>query len=147
MNYNITKVYNILDKMLSRCRGSIDEKLNNSFVNVNSRIELLQKIGGQNKLVGILMCFKYFKSIINKYFKLSSKKKKLESLIDLNKLNEKLDSLSKKMELLEKSLPLNSKNSNSMKSLSTYNNGASCISDTNYAVHSESSLSFSKLDL
>lgn len=130
MNYKICKVYNILDKMLSRCRGSVEEKLNNSFQNANGSIELLQKIGGQNKLVGILMCFKYFKSIMNKYFKLSQKKKKLESLIDLNKLNEKLDTLSKKMELLEKSQPLKS-SSLSFKS----------SSDTNFAVHSQSSYS------
>jgi CHASE1-domain containing sensor protein len=154
MNYKISKVCNILDKMLTRCRGTIDEKLNNSFENVNYSIELLQKIGGQNKLVGILMCFKYFKSIINKYFKLSSKNKKLESLVDLNKLNEKLDSLSKKMEVLEKSIPntFSSKNStltfksgNSNNSL--INSSNSCLSETNFAVHSQSSISFTNLDL
>ena len=106
MNYKICKVYNILDQMITRCRGSPEfEKLNGSFKNANTSIELLQKIGDKNKLIGILMCFKYFKSVINKYFKLSSKKKKLESLIDLNKLNEKLDMLSEKMAVLEKSLP------------------------------------------
>ena len=93
--------------MLSRCRGSIGmDKLSTSFKSANSSIELLQKIGDQNKLIGILMCFKYFKSMIHQYFKMNSKKKKkLESLIDLNKFNEKLDTLSQKMQSLEKSLP------------------------------------------
>jgi len=115
MSYKICKVYNILDQMLTRCRGSLEiQKLNNSFKNANSCIELLQKIGDQNKLVGILMCFKYFKSIMNKYLKISSKKKKLESLIDLNKLNEKLETLSKKIEFLEKSFPFNNNLKNSI---------------------------------
>lgn len=54
------------------------------------------------------MCFKFFK-IISKYSKLNvvnkflkGKKKKLESFIDVNKLNDKLDKLSCKMEYLEK---------------------------------------------
>ena len=73
---------------------------------------MLQQIGDQNKLVGILMCFKYFKSIskfifnplVNKFTKVTNKKKKLESLIDLNKLDEKLDHLSAKMEDIKKAL-------------------------------------------
>jgi tetrahydromethanopterin S-methyltransferase subunit G len=118
--------------MLSRCRGSINmDKLNSKFKNANTSIELLQKIGDQNKLIGILMGFKYFKSMINKYAKLSSKKKKLESLIDLNKLNEKLDHLSHKMEALEKTMPWKNSNS-SIKSFSL--NSAS--TDSVYAVHS-----------
>ncbi len=134
MNYKICKVYNILDQMLSRCRGSVNmDKLNTRFKNANSSIELLQKIGDQNKLIGILMCFKYFKSMINKCFKISSKKKKLESLIDLNKLNEKLDTLSQKMEALEKTIPW--KNSpRSIQSFSLH----SASTDSIYAVHSAS---------
>jgi hypothetical protein len=127
--------------MLSRCRGSIGtEKLSNSFKNVNSSIELLQKIGDQNKLMGILMCFKYFKSIINKYFKVSPKNKKLDSLIDLNKLNEKLDTLSSKLEFLEKNF-LNNTNNNTKTNAS---GNTSCITDnishtnSNHAVHNES---------
>jgi hypothetical protein len=149
MNYKICKVYNILDQMVSRCRGSVEiDKLNIKFKNANSSIELLQKIGDQNKQIGILMCFKYFKSMINKYFKISSKKKKLESLIDLNKLNEKLDTLSKKMEMLGKNIPfsLSSNKNASMKSFSinsnnnstNNNNTTSSISDSVCAVHSPS---------
>ena len=134
--------------MVSRCRGSVEiDKLNIKFKNANSSIELLQKIGDQNKQIGILMCFKYFKSMINKYFKISSKKKKLESLIDLNKLNEKLDTLSKKMEMLGKNIPfgLSSNKNASIKSFSinsnnysTNNNNTSSLSDSVYAVHSPS---------
>src|SRR4051812_11034787 len=101
MSYKISKIYNILDQMLSKYRGKLEtEKLNTSFKDVNCSIELLQKIGDKNKFIGILMCFKFFKSIINKYSKITNKKKKLDSLIDLNKLNEKLDLLSSKMEML-----------------------------------------------
>lgn len=118
--------------MLSRCRGSIImDKLNSKFKNANTSIELLQKIGDQNKLIGILMGFKYFKSMINKYAKLSSKKKKLESLIDLNKLNEKLDHLSQKMEALEKTITWRNSNSSS-KTFSI----ASASTASVYAVHS-----------
>lgn len=103
MNYKISKIYNILDQMLSKYRGKLEnEKLNNSFSNVNPSIELLQKIGDKNKFIGILMCFKFFKSIINKYSKITSKKKKIDCIIDLNKLNEKLDLLISKMEMLNK---------------------------------------------
>jgi hypothetical protein len=130
--------------MVSRCRGSVDlNKLNNSFKNANSSIELLQKIGDQNKLIGIMMCLKYFKSVINKYFKSSTKKKKLESLIDLNKLNDKLESLSKKMEVLEKTLSTNlyCKNA-SLKSFSlnnySTNNYNSSFTNSVYAIHSPS---------
>lgn len=132
--------------MLTRCRGDIDEKLNSHYS--NGSIQLLQQIGGQNKLVGILMCFKYFKSMMNTYYKLSSKKKKLESLIDLNKLSEKLDTLSKKMECLEKNLPTTIMNMQNFNSNTYFNSNANCSlsiksSSTNLAVHSDSNPNFS----
>ncbi len=129
--------------MLSRCRGTIGiDKLSTSFKSANSSIELLQKIGDQNKLIGILMCFKYFKSMIHQYFKITSKKKKLESLIDLNKFNEKFDTLSQKMQSLEKSLPfLLSSSVKTPKSRSlTYGSNTDAITNSVCAQHSESSL-------
>ena len=80
------------------------DKLNSKFKNANTSIELLQKIGDQNKL---------------------------ESLIDLNKLNEKLDHLSQKMEALEKTITWRNSNPSS-KTFSI--NSASTASV--YAVHS-----------
>jgi prefoldin subunit 5 len=153
MNYKICKVYNILDKMISCCRNTIEEKLNNSFENVDYSIELLQKIVGHNKFVKILMFFKYFKSIINKYFKISSKNKKLE-YFNLNNLNEDLDFLSRKMDVLEKSIPnLSSKNS-TLSFKSNNSNTDSLInpynfyyplSETNFAIYPQSSIT--NLDL
>ena len=126
--------------MLSRCKGTMGmEKLSNSFKNVNTSIELLQKIGDQNKLIGIMMCFKYFKSIINKYYKMSSKKKKMDSLIDLNKLNEKLDTLGLKIEYLEKNILT--------KNGSNFSGNTSCISDTIYAVKNDFSNMNTQQDL
>ena len=126
--------------MLSRCKGSMSiEKLSSSFKSVNTSIELLQKIGDQNKLIGIMMCFKYFKSIINKYYKMSSKKKKTDSLIDLNKLNEKLDTLSMKIGYLGKNILT--------KSGSNFSGNTSCISDTIYAVQNDYSHMNTQQDL
>jgi hypothetical protein len=131
INYKINKVYNILDQMLSRCRGTLTGgKLSDSFKNVNSSIEILQKIGDQNKLIGIFICFKYFKAIINKYYKMGSKKKQLDSLVDLNKLNDKLDTLSQKIGYLEKNILF--------KSPIIQSENTSCISDTIVAVDNDS---------
>jgi hypothetical protein len=124
--------------MLTRCRGTIGmDKLNTSFKSANISIELLQKIGDQNKIIGILMCLRYFKSMINHYFKITSKKKKLESLIDLNKLNDKLDLLSQKMQSLEKSLPFILGTKNFTKS-PTYGSNTDAISYSVCAQHAES---------
>lgn len=116
--------------MLSRCRGnvSVGGKLNNSFKEANTSIELLQKIGNQNKLIGILLCFKYFKSIINKYSKIASKKKNGDCLIDMNKLNDKLDTLSNKMEYLKNCISVYSPNNNIKNYFSCEGNSAT---DTN----------------
>ena len=61
------------------------------------------------------MCFKSFKSISNKniiivskFTKITNKKKKLESIVDINKLNDKLDYLSDKIDFIKTAL-LNNK--------------------------------------
>lgn len=72
MNYKIVKVYGILDDLLNKYKNDkqFGKSLKNPFMvknilnkNINSSIELLQRIGNDNQCVGILMCFKFFKSI------------------------------------------------------------------------------------
>ena len=77
---------------------------------MNSSIELLQKIGNDNQCVGILMCFKFFKSIsklkkiivVNKFIKFSNKHKKSEELLNANTITNKLDLLNNKIDFIEK---------------------------------------------
>lgn len=133
--------------MLSQCRGKLEmSKLNNAYKETNSSIELLQKIGDQNKIVGILMCFKFFKSIIHKYLKISQKKKNLEGLIDLNKINDKLDLISSKIQLLEKNLNKFSENANMIthsscnSNLNTLNKSFFSISNNNNLIFSDNSM-------
>jgi hypothetical protein len=71
----------IIDKLLIECRETIDMQINlkDAFkvtilanrLGYKFKHQMLQKIGNQNKLVGILMCLKYFKSL-SKYISLCS---------------------------------------------------------------------------
>jgi hypothetical protein len=70
---------------------------------------------------------------------MSSKKKKMDSLIDLNKLNEKLDTLGLKIEYLEKNILT--------KNGSNFSGNTSCISDTIYAVQNDFSHMNTQQDL
>jgi len=103
-NYKIAKVYDILDDLLNKYKNDkeLGNVLKNPFKNINSSIELLQRIGSDNKCVGILMCFKFFKSIISKFVKFSSKHKKSEDLLNANSITDKLDLLNDKIDYIEK---------------------------------------------
>lgn len=77
--------------------------------NINSSIELLQKIGNDNQCVGILMCFKFFKSIsklkikeVNKFMKFTNKHKKSEELLNTASISDKIDLLNNKIDYIEK---------------------------------------------
>ncbi len=61
---------------------------------------------------------------------MGSKKKQLDSLVDLNKLNDKLDTLSQKIGYLEKNILF--------KSPIIQSENTSCISDTIVAVDNDS---------
>jgi len=103
-NYKIAKVYGILDDLLNKYKDDKDfgKDMKNPFKNINSSIELLQKIGNNNQCVGILMCFKFFKSIISKFVKFSSKHKKSDELLNTNSIADKLDLLNNKIDYIEK---------------------------------------------
>ena len=49
-----------------------------------------------------MMTIKYFKSLIEKYLKYISKKKNIEHLFDLNKINERILTVCNKIESIEK---------------------------------------------
>jgi len=76
--------------------------LKNPFKNINSTIELLQKIGNDNQCVGILMCFKFFKSIINKFIKIMSSTKKDNELAATTNIKDKIEYLNKKIDYIGK---------------------------------------------
>jgi len=98
VNHKIIKIYGILDDLLNNYKDDkeISKILKNPLKNIISCVELLQKIGNDNKCVGVLMCFKFFKSIIRKYIKITSNKKGNNGTLNAEKIADKIDQLSNK---------------------------------------------------
>ena len=82
--YKISKVNNILANMINKCKGQTDAYKDLRKKVRNEGIEMLKKISEEDKYIGIILCIKYFKDIVEKYIKMNKKKK---SLKNFNKKN------------------------------------------------------------
>ena len=101
MNYQICKINTILDHMMTRCRNDSKYAKISTMIN-GSSIEMLKEFCEKDKFIGMMMTIKYFKSLIEKYLKYISKKKNIEHLFDLNKINERILTVCNKIESIEK---------------------------------------------
>ena len=72
------------------------------FRSNGSSIEMLKEFCEKDKFIGMMMTIEYFKSLIEKYLKYISKKKNIEHLFDLNKINERILTVCNKIESIEK---------------------------------------------
>ena len=94
IGYKINKLNTILDNMILRYKG-VENNINfTEKFNYNDDIILLEKISKEDRLLGIILCIKYFKELIEKYMKL--KKKKLKNF------EKKICEICQKIEEIEK---------------------------------------------
>jgi len=114
LGYKICKINSILDNLIAKCRGREDDyiKLNKKFD--SEGIQMLEKISKQDKYIGMILCIKYFKGIIEKYLKYI-KKKKFEKSLNVKKFNEKILNICDKIEKVEFNICGNNDNINNLK--------------------------------
>ena len=114
LGYKICKINSILDNLIAKCRGREDDyiKLNKKFD--SEGIQMLEKISKQDKYIGMILCIKYFKGIIEKYLKYI-KKKKFEKSLNVKKFNEKILNICDKIEKVEFNICGNGNNVNNLK--------------------------------
>ena len=112
LGYKICKLNIILDNMLEKCQDKKNSyKILNKNLN-NEGIEMIKKISETDKFLGMILCIKFFKNIIENYIKFSNKKKNIEKYFDVNKLNTKILTICEKIEKLEESFIHNSNKEN-----------------------------------
>ena len=114
LGYKICKINSILDNLIAKCRGREDDyiKLNKKFD--SEGIQMLEKISKQDKYIGMILCIKYFKGIIEKYLKYI-KKKKFEKSLNVKKFNEKILNICDKIEKFEFNICRNKEDINNLK--------------------------------
>ena len=94
IGYKINKLNTILDNMILRYKG-VENNINfTENFNYNDDIILLENISKVDRVLGIILCIKYFKELIEKYMKL--KKKKLKNF------EKKICEICQKIEEIEK---------------------------------------------
>ena len=115
LGYKICKLNSILDNLIAKCRGREDDyiKLNEKFD--CEGIQMLEKISKQDKYIGMILCIKYFKGIIEEYLKYVNKKKKFEKNLNVKKFNEKILNICDKIEKFEFNICKNKEDINNLK--------------------------------
>lgn len=102
LGYKICKLNIILDNMLEKCQEKNSYQILNKKLD-NEGIEMIKKISENDKFLGMILCIKFFKNIIENYIKFSNKKKNIEKYFDVNKFNKKIINICEKIEKLEES--------------------------------------------
>ena len=103
LGYKICKLNSILDNMMEKCR----EKKNN-YIALSKKfhdegMEMIKNISEKDQFIGMILCIKFFKGIIEKYIKFKNKKINIEKYLDENKFNEKILKICEKIEKIEQS--------------------------------------------
>ena len=94
IGYKINKLNTILDNMILRYKG-VENNINfTENFNYNDDIILLEKISKEDRVLGIILCIKYFKELIEKYMKLKKK--------NLKNFEKKIFEICQKIEEIEK---------------------------------------------
>ena len=103
LGYKICKLNSILDNMMEKCRGKKNNYMALSKKFHNEGIEMIKNISEKDQFIGMILCIKFFKGIIEKYIKFKSKKINMEKYLDENKFNEKILKICEKIEKIEQS--------------------------------------------
>lgn len=104
LGYKICKLNSILDNMMEKCR----EKNNSNYIALSKKfhdegMEMIKNISEKDQFIGMILCIKFFKRIIEKYIKFKNKKINIEKYLDEKKFNEKILKICEKIEKIEKS--------------------------------------------
>ena len=73
-------------------------------------IEMIKNISEKDQFIGMILCIKFFKGIIEKYIKFKNKKINMEKYLDENKFNEKILKICEKIEKIEGSFNVGNNN-------------------------------------
>ena len=101
LGYKICKLNSILDSMMERCRGKKNNYMALSKKLHDEGIEMIKNISEKDQFIGMILCIKFFKGIIEKYIKFKNKKINMEKYLDENKFNEKILKICEKIEKIE----------------------------------------------
>ena len=137
--YKICKLNSILDNMMEKCRS----KKKNNYIALSKKfhdkgIEMIQNISEKDQFIGLILCIKFFKGIIEKYIKFKNKKINIEKYLDENKFNEKILKICEKIEKIEESFNNGSNiknNSEMMPNLKTINLSNECMDSSENIVY------------
>ena len=137
--YKICKLNSILDNMMEKCRS----KKKNNYIALSKKfhdkgIEMIQNISEKDQFIGLILCIKFFKGIIEKYIKFKNKKINIEKYLDENKFNEKILKICEKIEKIEESFNNGSNiknNSEMMPNLKTINLSNECMDSSENIVN------------
>ena len=110
LGYKIYKLNTILDNMMEKCRGKKNNYIALSKKFHDEGIEMIKNISEKDKFIGMILCIKFFKGIIEKYIKFKNKKINIEKYLDEKKFNEKILKICEKIEKIEGSF--NEENNN-----------------------------------
>ena len=103
LGYKICKLNSILDNMMEKCRGKKNNYMALSKKFHDEGIEMIKNISEKDQFIGMVLCIKFFKGIIEKYIKFKNKKINMEKYLDENKFNEKILKICEKIEKIEQS--------------------------------------------
>ena len=139
LGYKICKLNSILDNMMEKCRS----KKKNNYIALSKKfhdkgIEMIQNISEKDQFIGLILCIKFFKGIIEKYIKFKNKKINIEKYLDENKFNEKILKICEKIEKIEESFNNGSNiknNSEMMPNLKTINLSNECMDSSENIVY------------
>ena len=87
--------YELLDDFLDKYINILNGKKNliNPFLKVNNIADLIAKIKDKDKIEGMLICFKFFKPILRKFFLYKNKPRQINR--DLNTFNKEIEFVTK----------------------------------------------------
>ena len=103
LGYKICKLNSILDIMMEKCRGNKNNYMALSKKFHDEGMEMIKNISEKDQFIGMILCIKFFKGIIEKYIKFKNKKINMEKYLDENKFNEKILKICEKIEKIEQS--------------------------------------------
>ena len=100
LNFRIAKVSEIMKSLIEGNEDDaiFERRLKNQYFYIEEGVELLKKVGAENKSLGILICFNYFKSLILRINKLLKRKKQPDESVykildKVEKVHARLDAL------------------------------------------------------
>ena len=127
----LLKITRIHDEMFHMYKNNMkyydmDKKI------VKGDIEELKNLCMEDKFVGVFMCVRYFKLIVEKYLKYVNKKKNIGNFFNLDRINQQILAVCDKVEQLE---GMFGKETNQINIKETNNNSNECNNHNNFIVN------------